>query len=144
MTTTQTATPPARLTRRLLACGYDAVLIAALLILGTSFLFFLCLLLHLSLPDPHSVLYRSYLAALIFAFYHGSWSMGSGVGGQTLGMKAWHLAIVNPHLNPPVLRWHQTLRRILGGVLFLWADRWSSSQCVEIQAKTHQNNLRSR
>lgn len=80
--------PPAGLFKQLIAMLYDSFLIAALLFIATAIL----------LPFNHGdaingPLYNLYLVVVIFVFYAFFWKKG----GQTLGMKAWKIRIIDEY-----------------------------------------------
>lgn len=84
--------PPAGLFKQLVAMLYDSFLIAALLFIATAIL--------LPFNDGEAVggpLYNIYLLAILFIFYSGFWKKG----GQTLGMKAWKIRIIDEYGNNP-------------------------------------------
>lgn len=68
-------------------------------------------------------LFQLYQLAVVGAFYCGFWTRG----GQTLGLRAWHLRVVRDDGGP--LRWSDALKRCLAALLswlpaglgFLWA-----------------------
>jgi uncharacterized RDD family membrane protein YckC len=87
--------PSAGIARRLAALFYDALLLAALLVVFT---FAVLPFTHGSAVLPETVgswihLYRAGLVAVIAAYFVGNW-MHSG---QTLGMRAWHLYVLDAH-----------------------------------------------
>jgi len=98
---------PAGLGRRLGALVYDSLLIGAI--------WFVAEALFLGLTggeavSPGSTLYplnQLYLAAWAFAFYGGFWTHG----GQTLGMRAWRIALVSA--NDGRVTWRQALTRFV-------------------------------
>ncbi len=106
-------TPPATsatLLRRLGALCYDAVLLAALLMLATALLIIPYDLLA-ARPYPHGdwlyrTLLQGYLIAVIAGFYIYFWTHG----GQTLGMSAWRLRVVGADGEP--LTANDALRRL--------------------------------
>ena len=133
---------PAGFMRRLAAGVYDAVLILALLIV-------------LSLPvviwvyDGEAVptgepLYQLGVLATISAFFIGFWLRG----GQTLGMQAWKIRVVDQQGGPIGL--HQAMLRLLGtgvslsvaglGVLWIlfdadqraWHDHLSRTRVIRL------------
>lgn len=122
--------------RRLAAMFYDSLLLIAILALVTA----------LILPindgqaiEPGNWVYRGVLLAVIFLFFAFFWSRG----GQTLGMRAWRLRLVNDQGQTPTFT--QGLKRccfalISGAALGLgylwvlvdskrlsWHDRWSNT-----------------
>lgn len=114
--------------RRLAAMLYDSLLLAALWFVVTA------LLLAMSggrLADPDRPLWllhalRIGLLLVTFLFFAGFWTHG----GQTLGMRAWRLRLVNSSGGP--VSWKQALWRFaaaipsigaLGlGLLWMWID----------------------
>lgn len=133
--------------RRVAALLYDAVLLAALLVIFTSAAVFLN---HSTAVEPKTAgawvyLYRAGLVGVIAGYYLINWTRS----GQTLGMRAWHLRAVTPSGQP--LAWKAaTLRLVFGvlawapaalGVLWLYADpehlalhdRWSKTRIVHIK-----------
>ena len=111
-------TPPG-LARRLAAIAYDVLLLVAVLFAATAVL----------LPftggeaiRPHQTLYTAYLLAVSFAYFGWFWTHG----GQTLGMRSWHLRLVGTGGNG--VSWQQALVRFASaclswlafGVGFLW------------------------
>lgn len=102
--------------RRLAALVYDAVLLAAILIIYTVAAL---LLTHGAALVPATVgawayLYRAGLIALLAGYYLVNWLRS----GQTLGMRAWRLRVVGESGKPLSLR--AALLRVGFGVL-AWA-----------------------
>lgn len=114
--------------RRVAALLYDAVLLAALLVIFTSGAVFLNhgVALERSKAGAWFYFYQAGLVCVIAAYYLVNWLRS----GQTLGMRAWHLRAVTESGRP--LGWRAaTLRLGLGalawapaalGVLWLYAD----------------------
>jgi uncharacterized RDD family membrane protein YckC len=114
--------------RRLAALLYDAVLLAALLIVYTSAAVFLN---HRVAVEPKTAgpwfyVYQAGLLAVIAGYYLVNWTRS----GQTLGMRAWHLRAVAASGKPMTLK-NAVLRFAFGmlawapaalGVLWLYAD----------------------
>jgi uncharacterized RDD family membrane protein YckC len=80
--------PPAGLFKQLVAMLYDSFLIAALLFIATAIL----------LPFNHGEaitgpMYNLYLVCIIFIFYGFFWKKA----GQTLGMKAWKIRVIDEY-----------------------------------------------
>ena len=98
--------------RRLAAWFYDALIVAAILMLaGGIAMAGVALLLHFNILDlahyedvsaylthhpQANLLYSSYLGAVIIGFYTYFWTHG----GQTLGMRAWKLKVQNKDGRP--------------------------------------------
>ncbi len=102
--------------RRAAALLYDAVLLAALLVVFTSFAVFLN---HRVAVEPKTAgagfyLYRIGLVAVIVGYYLINWTRS----GQTLGMRAWHLRAVTE--SGRALGWKAAALRLAWGVL-AWA-----------------------
>lgn len=109
------------LLRRLAAIFYDAWLIVALWLIGVTFDFFIRRGLGFDTEGAHPLL-TIYLLAVPFGFYGWFWTHG----GQTLGMRAWRLKLVD--LDGTPVGWRSSLVRVAGGYLsalffglgFLW------------------------
>jgi uncharacterized RDD family membrane protein YckC len=102
--------------RRIAALLYDAVLLAALLVVFTSGAVFLN---HRTAVSRESAgawvyLYRAGLIGVVLGYYLLNWTRG----GQTLGMRAWHLRAVTETGAPLTLR--SAASRCLFGIL-AWA-----------------------
>jgi len=102
--------------RRIAALLYDAVLLAALLVVFTSGAVFLN---HRSAVAPETAgawvyLYRAGLIGVVAGYYLLNWTRS----GQTLGMRAWHLRAVTAAGTPLTLR--DAAARFLFGAL-AWA-----------------------
>ena len=110
---------PPGLARRLAAIAYDCFLLVAVLILATALL----------MPftggqaiEPHNALYTAYLLAVSFGYFGWFWTHG----GQTLGMRTWHMRLESVGRRAP--SWSQALGRFAGACLswlafgagFLW------------------------
>jgi uncharacterized RDD family membrane protein YckC len=126
--------PPPGLLRRLAAIVYDTLLVFALLMLVT--------LPFVLLNLGRSPFHQSALVLTIFAFFAKFWRHG----GQTLGMKSWHMQIVSDNGQP--ISFSQCLLRLVAATLsFLcfgagyfwmlidknkrtWADRFSDTHLV--------------
>ena len=102
---TQTLLPP--LWRRLFAIIYDLILLSATLIIAT---FPVIAFNGGQAVAPHP-LFISYLCMIIILFYGGFWRYG----GQTLGMKAWHIYLLSTNTSP--LNWPRILLRLMMTVL---------------------------
>jgi uncharacterized RDD family membrane protein YckC len=101
---------PAGLGRRFGAIGYDALLLVAVLFVGTAVL----------LPftggeaiRAGDVWYTAYLVALSFGYFGWFWTHG----GQTLGMRSWRLRLVGA--NQDRASWRQALVRFVSAC-FSW------------------------
>jgi uncharacterized RDD family membrane protein YckC len=112
--------PPAGLFRRLAALFYDGLLLTAVLFLATALL--LPLTGGEAVPRIYRPLYHTYLFFITFFYFAWHWVRG----GQTLGMKAWHLMLVQAD-GKPLTWWHALLRFMLAlpsgmffGLGFVW------------------------
>ena len=127
--------------RRLAAIFYDAWLIAALWLIGATLDFAIQSLLGTA-DDPMRRPLQLFLVASPFLFYGWFWTHG----GQTLGMRAWRMKLLDEHGRP--VTWRQSVVRVaaafvsalaLGlGYLWMlgdkerltWHDRWSRTRLV--------------
>ena len=111
---------PATTGRRVLCLIYEALLLTAVVFIG-SFPF--VMLAHGADRDITRPLFQLYLVALTGLYFVGQWRRG----GQTLAMKTWQLRVVTRDGAP--LTWRHALRRfafaltgtLLFGAGFLWA-----------------------
>lgn len=95
---------PASLFRKIAAGIYDIFIIFALLLLATS----LALLINQGQSlKPYSFLFTFYLILIIGFFYCWFWTHG----GQTIGMQAWKIKVVDQNLN--ALSWPQAIKRFI-------------------------------
>ncbi len=139
---------PASLSRRLAALVYDLFLWLAVLFLATALAMGFIVALYGSAvfaernPLTYSPLFRAYLVCVSFFFFGSFWVYG----GQTLGMKAWHLRVQTLEGKP--ISWHGALQRFLSTFVALapfglgyfwilidpqrrsWSDLWSGSRVV--------------
>lgn len=129
------------LPRRLAAMFYDAWLILALWLLGATADALIRSALDIGTSGTHLPL-QAYLLASPFLFYGWFWTHG----GQTLGMRAWRLRLLDIDGRP--VTWRHALIRVAGAqvsllvvglgylwVLFdrdglAWHDRWSKTRLV--------------
>jgi uncharacterized RDD family membrane protein YckC len=115
--------------RRVAALIYDALLLAALMLIFTTAL---VMLVARSAIVPQTAgfwayVYRGALLAIIVGYYVINWTRS----GQTLGMRAWRLRAVDPRGKPMSLRAAllRTFCSVLAwppaalGVLWLYVDR---------------------
>ncbi len=117
MTPSTPSTPTAGLLRRLAALVYDSLLLLALWFVSAALVLAASGGL-LSQPErPLWLLYllRTSLLLVTFLFWAGFWTHG----GQTLGMRAWRLKLVDEDGGP--ISWQQAARRCLAAVLSLAA-----------------------
>lgn len=94
---------------RLIAFFYDIIVVFALVILATSFFLIFT---HGLAVTPNNHWYQAYLVAVIAAYWIGFWWKS----GQTLGMLAWNIKVVNLQ-NQPLKFSAATLRFIAGATL---------------------------
>jgi uncharacterized RDD family membrane protein YckC len=79
---------PAGLLRRVAAMTYDSMLVIALFVIPTS----IVMALRGGEPiPPGSILFQALLIVAAGVFFVGFWT----TGGQTLGMRAWRIRVVN-------------------------------------------------
>jgi len=105
--------PAANLIRRLTAMLYDAMLLAAVLLIATFIFIPLSGGEAIKYGDPLYPYLQSYLLFVSFLFYGWFWTHG----GQTLGMRAWRLRVQNDNGVP--LSWTQALLRFMSGFVSL-------------------------
>jgi uncharacterized RDD family membrane protein YckC len=94
--------------RRSAAIFYDFLLLAAVLFVATA------IVLPLNAGQAFTsrqIAYPLYLLAVSFSYYGWFWTHG----GQTLGMKSWHIKVRT--FNGEMLTWRQALFRFLGALL---------------------------
>ena len=100
--------PPAGLFRRLAAAVYDALLVLALCMLTT-----LCVIAFRrgEFINPGNLLFQLSLLTTAAVFFIGFWVYG----GQTLGMRAWRLRVVQH--SGEAIDWKNGLVRFAAGIL---------------------------
>jgi uncharacterized RDD family membrane protein YckC len=111
---------PAGIGRRLAAIAYDLLLLLGVLFAATAV--FLPLAGGEARP-PRDPAYDAYLLLVSFGYFGGFWVLG----GQTLGMRAWGIRVVDEATGGRV-GWKQAVVRFLGALLswtvfgagFLW------------------------
>lgn len=100
--------PLGALLRRVMAFIYDCLLLVAILFIVTAA--------ALTFNDGqaiHHPLYSAFMALIAWLFFDWFWRHG----GQTLGMRAWHLKLVDD-TQAGLNRWRTLLRCITGTLLF--------------------------
>jgi uncharacterized RDD family membrane protein YckC len=97
---------------RMAAAFYDGLILLALFFMATFVLLFATGGHALA---PNNPFYELYLLVIAFLYFGYSWIYG----GQTIGMRAFRLRIVDANLEP--LRWWQAGARFSGGCL-AWAS----------------------
>ncbi len=119
---------------------YDSLLLFSVLLFATG----MALLVTRGTLDYHNPFFRTYLFLICFLFYAWFWTHG----GQTLGMRAWHLR-VQRFDGSPITLWQALLRFLsaipawaLLGLGYLWMlvdknrlalhDRFSESVIVRL------------
>lgn len=95
--------PTAPLWKRLAALFYDGLLVFALLMVANAAAFGV----KGGSIDPHDPFFRLYLLMVMALFFCGFWV----AGGQTLGMRSWHLRVQRRDGRP--LGWWRALWRFL-------------------------------
>jgi len=95
--------------RRLAACLYDTLVLAAVLMVAAAF----WVAVTQAAAAPGSWLFRAYVLAVSAIFFAALWTRG-----ETLGMRAWKLRIEGPDGRPP--GWRAALLRFFFA-LFSWA-----------------------
>jgi len=131
------------LMRRLAAMFYDGLLLTGLLFVASVPV----TLLHGGAFANGNMIFRLYLLAIIFIYLGWQWTHG----GQTLGMKAWHLRAVSGHQAP--LDWRLSGLRFLAALLstaalglgyvwllfdrdrLTWHDRLSGTRLVKVKSE---------
>ena len=140
------ATPPlepASLFKRLAAFCYDLLLLVGLVASFTL----LVVLVHGGAIGPGSLWLQLALLAIVIVFFCGFWVHG----GQTLGMRAWRIRVVQEGGGP--LSWPRALTRFAAGVLSLlpfglgfwwaifdaqrrgWHDRLTGTRVIRVQSR---------
>ncbi|HSN16645.1 MAG TPA: RDD family protein [Gammaproteobacteria bacterium] len=139
--------------RRLAAACYDALVLAAVFFIGAA----LAMMVSRGAITPDhplaELLFRLYLLALGFAFFGGFWVRN----GQTLGMLAWRVKVVQTGSGTKIT-WSQALVRYLAAYLSwlplglgfwwslwdkdqrTWHDRLSGTQLVSAPSFTEISN----
>lgn len=102
---------PAGCIRRLLAMGYDAMLVAAVLVIG-SFVF-LPLTGGEAVSGAMRLVFQAYLLLLVVGFFAYFWIRG----GQTLGLRAWKLRLQRKDGREITLK--DVLIRLMAGLISL-------------------------
>ncbi len=97
------------LIRRLAAILYDVLVFAAVLLVAT--LPFVLIARGAPTSQVGQFLFRLYLLAVSFLYFGWFWVHG----GQTLGMRAWRLRLING--SGGRISWRQALLRFLGAIL---------------------------
>lgn len=134
---TDTADANCGLFRRMLAISYDLVLIFAVLFVATAILLPFT---HGNAINSDNYAYLAYMTACIYFYLVWHWTHG----GQTLGMRAWKIRLLDDKAGP--VSWNIASKRFFLAILswlfvgsgFLWAvldregltfhDRYSRSR----------------
>lgn len=118
------------LIKRLIVIIYDGLLLAGVVLVAFAPLYFLLSMTSSEFQQSTLVfaIKSTYILTVCFLFYGWFWTHG----GQTLGMKAWNLFLVNPQ--GKFISWPQALTRYIAawcswgfaaGMLYLAGiDRW--------------------
>ncbi len=105
---------PATFIRRLLAMLYDALLVAALLMVASAIsLIFTGGETAGKLPIWAQALIAMWLLLVVFLYYGVSWT----ISGQTPGLRTWHMRALNP--TGTTISWTQSMLRFLSALLGL-------------------------
>ena len=112
-------TPGPSLLRRMAAIGYDCMLLFSVLFFATVPVL---LITRGETINPNNPLYTAYIIGICFLYFGWQWIHG----GQTLGMKAWKIRMVNQTQGP--VSWRSAFYRFIGSVVswiplgagFLW------------------------
>jgi len=110
----------ASLLRRLGALFYDTLCCIALAMLATAL--WLPFTEGLAISEGN-IIYRLYLLIILFIFFTGFWTHG----GQTLGMKAWRIKVVDQHNTQQQITFKQATRRFFAAIpalLFAGIGLW--------------------
>ena len=147
---------PVPLWRRLAAASYDSLVVAALWFIATAIAMPLS---RGAITPDHPLaeqIYRLYILAVGFLFFGGFWVRN----GQTLGMLAWRVRLVQAGSNTKVT-WRQALLRYLVGWISLlalglgfwwslwdkdrktWHDRLSGTRLIPAPSFTEISNPKS-
>lgn len=97
--------PRPGLIKRLLVAAYDLLLLLGVILVAS--LLFLFIPANIEATLPVRVLKAVYLFGVIFTFYGWFWTHG----GQTLGMRVWHLYLVDA--NGKFIQWPTAAKRFL-------------------------------
>lgn len=118
MTTSYLDFPSANLFKRLASMVYDALIVIAIWFL-IGFAFLAIKGPDIAKTDPHILQTQLFPLLLLgtFAFYSWFWTHG----GQTLGMRAWRLQVVDAHLDGRPINLVQCLSRFLMALISLTA-----------------------
>lgn len=108
MTLEQPHTSKATVLQRVMALIYDALLLIAILILMTA----VALVFNNGQAIEHP-LFMLFIVLVAWSFFDHFWRHG----GQTLGMRAWRLKLINDE-GDRLTRWQTLHRFVLGSVLF--------------------------
>ena len=98
------------LLRRLAAIFYDCLLLTAILFVATAIL---VSLIGGNAIEGGNIVYNAFL--LLVSFFYFSWHWVKG--GQTLGMRSWHIFVMNESMQ--VINWKQASLRFLYALLSL-------------------------
>lgn len=101
---------------RLLVIIYDALLLAGVLFASYALLFAITLLLPDNIADSRWIKHVQFASLLFVSFLFYGWFWVNG--GQTLGMKAWHLFLIKE--DGKFISWRQAGIRYLSALLS-WA-----------------------
>jgi uncharacterized RDD family membrane protein YckC len=130
--------PSASLIKQLAAMLYDSFLILAILFAATVF----ALILNKGEAIESNPVFSLYLVLVIFLFYSWFWSKC----GQTLGMRAWKIQIINDYGRNPA--WQVCILRLVFAIFsmaclglgywwrlskpYTWHDKLSQTRIIDI------------
>ncbi len=96
--------------RRLTAIFYDCLLLTAVLFVATSILI---LIIGGDAIESGNLAYNAFLLSISFLYFGWHWVKG----GQTLGMRSWHIYVINESMQNP--NWKQASLRFFSALLSL-------------------------
>ena len=99
---------PCSLFRRLASIFYDCLLLFSILFFGSLVLL---PLVGDGAIESGNLVYNAYLLVLSYLYFCWQWTMG----GQTLGMRSWHIYVINENSNYP--DWKEASLRFLFAVV---------------------------
>jgi len=101
---------PCNLLRRLAAILYDCLLLTAVLFVGTAILI---PFIGGNAIESGNLAYNAFLLLISFLYFGWHWVKG----GQTLGMRSWHIFVINESGQNP--NWRQASLRFFSALLSL-------------------------
>tara|TARA_R110000782_G_scaffold18712_2_gene51191 strand:+ start:293 stop:721 length:429 start_codon:yes stop_codon:yes gene_type:complete len=98
------------LLRRLASIFYDSLLLTAVLFVATAILI---PLIGGDAVESGNLAYTAFLLSISFLYFGWHWVKG----GQTLGMRSWHIYVINESIKNPT--WKQAALRFISALLSL-------------------------